>query len=263
MIKIITAVILAVVSIGFFDQAAYATAANMYLAPALAPVTIGEKLSVELRENSGDNQVNVVRAYLVYPADKLGVTSITIAPSFNFTFKSAAENGVIEVFVGTNQPVSSDQLVATIIFEALKESGSAAVNIDADKSYIVGPGDKEVAPLTNTGGGTYTLVEKKAAAQATPVMPTPTPPATSITPAQKPPPPPTAVASENKISVALATPNTRRAKEPTYVSFWIPIVILVVSLLVSILRAKGYKVHSVSRHFTFLSSGRTKKYHAS
>lgn len=261
-VKTLLATILALTTVTLSDGKAFAASATIYLSPNAGTIYKGDNLAVELRENSGDKEVNIVRAYISYPIDKLSVEDIVISPTFNVVIKSSAKDGSIEIFAGkSNQPVSGDKLVATITIRAISDSGTANLRIDKDNSYVVGPGDPGIEPLAATRGGEYTLSPPPSASAPTPVAPTTKPPVTPAPSKANPSEAPSPVASANKrVSIAVTTPNTQRTKEPLYIGFWVPILTLVATLAVSTLVAKGYTIQSIRRHFLFLGPHKVKKY---
>lgn len=160
---------------GFLTFAHAAGTGSLYIDPTSGSHDINTTFSVDVFENSGSDQVNVVQADLVYDASKLQFVSFDASGSgFNYDpGVSIGGNGSISIVRGVSSggTVSGQQKIASINFKALTGSGSTSVSFAAS-SYIIRPSDGQDVWNGVTTGGAYTLTTP---AVVTPPTPTPTP----------------------------------------------------------------------------------------
>jgi hypothetical protein len=179
--KLLLTIIVATIFGGLTAGSAHATGtAGFSLSPASGTYYKGDSFTVQIYEN-GDN-VNAVQAKLTYDAAKLSCDSAggdSAFPSIAFAYCS---DGTVEIsrFMNGTATVSGSQLVGSMTFTALVDTGSAVINFIAP----VMDGEKVVAPGTriasngadvwngNTAGGTYSFA----------AIPAPVPPAPDPTP---------------------------------------------------------------------------------
>ncbi len=235
--------------------------ASMYLSPGSATLSQGETLSIQVRENSGEEPVNGVQANLSYPANLLDLITIdTSGSSFGIEAQNQGADGVIKIGRATISPVKGDQSVATITFKAKTNDAVAAVSFTEGSQITSSNTFTNI--MTSSNGGNYTL--KAAPPTPKPVEPPPKPIIAPVVPATPPvePKATSSVASANKkVSISITTPNTRREKTQSSVGFWVPLIVLVTTLAVSTLVTKGYNTRGIRRHFLFLFPHKFKKYH--
>jgi hypothetical protein len=162
----------ALVGLGLFPAQALAASANLYLSPASGSVSNGSTITVSVRENSGNTQVNAAQANLSYPTSLFDVTSVTSSSAFNIVAENSYGNGSIRIGRGASPAVTGDQLVATIRFKAKTSSGSASVSFTAGSAITANDGNGTNI-LSGSSGGVYTL---------TPVPPAPPAAAKDTTP---------------------------------------------------------------------------------
>lgn len=216
---------------------AQSSAASMYLSPASGEIAEGETLTVQLLEDSGEEQANVVKANLTYAPEQLEFAGVDDSDSgFNIPVKATGENGNIEIIRGAVPAVYGEQLIIKINFKVKMQHGTTSINI-AEDSQIVRPAAPDSPPkniLSTSRGGTYAIKPTPP-----PPVPAPTaalsPPPASPVSRQRPAPVLTQVAAdEDKVSLALATPSGERREKQSQLSFWIPVFILALTLIASI-----------------------------
>lgn len=160
-----------------------AAGANLYLSPGRQDVAFNTSFSVEVRVDTGNEEINAVQSNLSYPADKLDFISISNDGSaFGIEAENSGGNGSVKiaraVTPASGQPprsVSGDLLVATVTFKAKSTASQATVGF-ADGSYV-GRTSDGANILAGTTPGTYTV---RAASE--------TPPPSAPPPAPQPPP---------------------------------------------------------------------------
>lgn len=139
----------------FMPFAVYADSATLYLSPASGSVSKGSILTVNVRENSGNEPVNSVQANLSYPANLLDFVSVSSSSAWSVVAENAGGGGSVRIARGALPAVSGDQLVASVRFKAKTDSGTASINF--------APGSAVVSANSNTDvksgerGGNYTL----------------------------------------------------------------------------------------------------------
>lgn len=152
----------------------FAAAATLYLNPASGNKPLGTDFVVEVRENSGTDPINTVRAHLSFPVDKFQVVSIdrttSAFPVISANYYSNTSGlikleGGTSVDSGVNVPVSGNQLVAIITFRPLT-TGSGAINVDSTSAVVrtIDQNGTQVGEniLTTRTGATYTIVDSTA-----------------------------------------------------------------------------------------------------
>lgn len=144
---------------------AYAASATMYLSLSAS----GSDLIVSVRENSGSEPVNAVKADLTYSTSSLTYSSIRSSSAFSIVAQNSGGNGSVHVDRGALPAVSGDQLVASVVFRSKVSNGTVTVNIANSSSVISASSNTNI--LASTKGGSYTF--KTTVAKAAPVDKTP------------------------------------------------------------------------------------------
>lgn len=262
---IILILISAFFGIGLFGAVSASEPAAMYLTPAVSTVNTNSNLVVQLRLNTGNEPVNAIQASLSYPAQTLQVAEIETPASLTKfpSFEDVTDSGTIELTrVAFPKPIIGEQLVVIIKFNVLADSGTAAVNVNNDKSAAYSS-NSNTNILKDTKGGEYTIAPDQPVQAPVPVAPVapPPPPAPaedSSRDVQKLQP---KIAPENrKVSVSIVTPKTKREKDPSNTSFWIPMTFLSTTLALTGLRAGGYRLPKIRRHFSFMIPAKRKHF---
>lgn len=253
MIKFTTVALMVLLSYGAIGNQAQADetpSATLYLSPSSTTVKQGDTLTVDMRENSGDDKINAADIYLSYPFDRVEIVSVINSSAFNLVLKNKYDGGLIRLTAAAFDPpskkthVTGDQSIATITFKALASSGTADFRFEKE-SVLTSPGYSKNA-LKSSSGGNYVLTS-----------PAPLPLATKPAPPKSTPkrePAPTVIASANneRVTLSVTTPNTERRKEQNQVGFWVPLLVLVGTMLVSTMAASGFSMKGIRRHFMFL-----------
>ncbi|HET8709310.1 MAG TPA: cohesin domain-containing protein [Candidatus Saccharimonadales bacterium] len=131
-------------------------APSLFLTPAKGNFTVGSTFTVQIRENSGSNQVNSVQANLTYSQTLLQfVSADTTGSPFTTTVQNSGGSGVINLGVGLlASSVGGDQLVGTITFKVLA-SGTAAVAFDTGSGVASAASNTNICQVQT--GATYSL----------------------------------------------------------------------------------------------------------
>lgn len=237
-----------------YAEAEPAPSATLYLSPSSASLKQNEVLTISIREDSGDEKVNVVQIGLTYPTDLLEFAGFDDSESgFSISFKASDGEGKLEVTRGATPAVSGDQLITKVNFKGKANSGSAVLTFTDNSKVVQANPPKELKK--NASGGTYIL-----APAAPTLVPATNKPPSAAKPVPKAPAPSNEPASR-QLSVAVTTPNTQKRNEQNQVGFWIPLLILAGTLLVSTMAASGFTTRGIYRHFKFLRPvNRIKRY---
>lgn len=126
---------------------------------------VGDAITVSIRENSGSEQTNAVRAEFTYPADLLQyVTADASGSNFTVVAREVGRDGSVSFHRGSTTPVSGDQLVARAIFKVVK-SGTAVLNFK-DSTIAVSSKDNATNVAKAKANVSYTLTAPAAPAPA-------------------------------------------------------------------------------------------------
>lgn len=150
---------------------AHADTATLSLSPASKSVAKGAVLSVSVRENSGAEPVNSVQANLTYPANLLDFVSISSSSAWGIVAQNTGGGGSVQIARGANPAVSGSQVVATVLFRAKADSGTASINFAAGSAVISANSNADVK--SGESGGNYTLTAPAPAPAAAPKDTTP------------------------------------------------------------------------------------------
>jgi len=132
---------------------------TIYLSPGTQSIQQGNTFTVQVRENSVSQQVNVVQSNLVYDAAKLDFVSIdTSASAFDWTLDNTGGSGLVKIGRGVMAApgyVTGDQLIATVTFRAKFSPGTTSITFTADSKAANG----SIDVITTTTPGTYTVFD--------------------------------------------------------------------------------------------------------
>jgi hypothetical protein len=111
---------------------------------------------LQIWENSYDKTVNAVQANLTYDQAALTFTSIDASNSA-FTIQAVSKGGGGTVTIGRGQtnPLSGNQLVATVNFKVTGTSGKASVNFSSSSQVASATSHNDI--LAKAYGGIYTI----------------------------------------------------------------------------------------------------------
>jgi hypothetical protein len=134
-------------------------APTIYLNPLTKSYAVGATFTVELREDSGSQQVNAIQANLTYPTDKLEFVSIDATGSgFSTQAQNDGGNGQIAIARGSTTAQSGNQLIAKITFKAKTATGSVTVPFVSGTQMVSSATNRNIlSSLSSTGGGSYTI----------------------------------------------------------------------------------------------------------
>lgn len=138
-----------------FNMARAAGSANMYLMPASGTYGKGDTISVAIHENSGSSSVNAAHVALTYSAKNLTFVSIGSSSAFNINAPSSGGSGSVKIDRGALPAVSSDKVIATVIFKVTDTSGTANIDIASDSAVLSSSDNTNI--LTSRTGASYTL----------------------------------------------------------------------------------------------------------
>jgi hypothetical protein len=129
---------------------------QLYLTPASSTLRAGSTITVQIRENSGTTPVNAVQANFAYPADMLQFGSIS-SNGTAFGVEAQADNlaGIVRIARGSTNPVTGDQLVATVTFTSKAAHGTANLAFTPESALITSVTNSNL--LTSTGSASYRL----------------------------------------------------------------------------------------------------------
>ena len=156
--------ILIIGSVAFFgvrqNQASHAAGTGVLsLSPSSGSYVVGSNVAVQIRADSKTDLVNAVQASLTYDAAKLQYVSIAEGTAFpTVAATSTGTSGVIRLARATlpGAEVSGSNLVATVTFKVLGNTGTTNVSFDSAFSYIVRSSDNADV-LGTTNGAAFTM----------------------------------------------------------------------------------------------------------
>lgn len=133
------AIIAVVVMAGLYAVSrTFAATASLTLVPSTTSVNIGDMVTVQIRENSSTDPINVVQANVAYDATKLQFVSFDETGSAFPTVVTITQTaGTVQAARGTNggTSVTGDQLVTKLNFKALT-AGSVPLTIAAGSAVV-------------------------------------------------------------------------------------------------------------------------------
>lgn len=128
--KIIYSILAGTFLAPLFSQYALATTGVIYITPASSSMQINSSKTLSLRINPG-TKVDGVQATVTYSAASLRLNSVDTSSSpFSAQLQKSVSSGSITLALGNlSGGVSTDALIATMNFTALKSSGSTVLSI--------------------------------------------------------------------------------------------------------------------------------------
>jgi hypothetical protein len=132
---------------------------TIYLNPASQTVGPNGTVTIDVRENSSTTTVNALQANFTYPTTLLTFVSADYTGSaFSIQAESSGASGQVKIGRGTTTPVSGDQLVAHLTFQASTTGGAATMAFNTGTALVSSTTNADIlGSLTATGGGTYTV----------------------------------------------------------------------------------------------------------
>jgi hypothetical protein len=132
---------------------------TIYLNPSSVVIGPNGTITVDVRENSSTTTVNAVQANFTYPTSLLTFTSIDATTSaFSVQAENTGSAGTVKIGRGTTTPVTGDQLVARVTFQASATGGAANMAFISGTSLVNSTTNTDIlGSLAATGGGTYTI----------------------------------------------------------------------------------------------------------
>lgn len=146
---------------GMVPHTAFAASSALWLSPATKSVQIGDTFPIEVRLNTGGDEITSVQIDLVYDRTALEFVSSTQSGS-PYQFAIVEDSGdakrisvaVMPTSTGANGATGSNELATTATFKALKGSGTYPITLK-DTTKVLRKDNTE-SPVTRTGGS-YTL----------------------------------------------------------------------------------------------------------
>lgn len=112
-------------------------ASTLYFSPSSGNLKNGQNLSVEIKVNSGQENINAITASFVYPANQLTLDSITVNESvLPIVAEKTVGTGTIKISGANYTPFSGDQLLATVNYIVNSDSSAAAFIFTQDSAVV-------------------------------------------------------------------------------------------------------------------------------
>lgn len=137
-----------------FTGTASAASGSIFFSPASGSLTVGNIITINVKENSGEDEVNVAMATIVYSIDKLEFVDIVSSPAFSIPVPAPNTAGIIKVAKAALQPVTGTQTIASVRFKVLS-AGTTTISFDSETFLAM----KEVLVTDSSIDGTYVLKE--------------------------------------------------------------------------------------------------------
>lgn len=144
-------------------QRVFAASATLSLVPNTLTVAVNQTFNVEIRVNSGGENINTVTANLTYPADKIKVAKIDTANSFaTIWFESSInqQTGKIKLTGSLPSPGTSgtNLLLATLNLQALAQTTAGNPGaLSFDNTSAIYRNSDNTNILSSTSSGQYTI----------------------------------------------------------------------------------------------------------
>jgi hypothetical protein len=134
------------------------TPPSLYLNPAAQTVAPNTAFTVEVHENSGTANINVVQANLSYNAANLTLNSIDYSTSaFSLQAQNTSSNGNILIARGQPGGLTGDQIIAVLHFTS-NTAASTTVNFASGSMLVESVNNTNILPsLTSTAGDNVTV----------------------------------------------------------------------------------------------------------
>lgn len=177
----LVAIIAVVVMAGLYAVSRiFAASGTLTLVPSATSVNVGDMVTVQVRENSGTDTVNVVQSNISYDATRLQYVGVSETGSgFGLVAQTANNGGVLQLARATqggSPALTGDQLVTTVTFKALAV-GTIGLTFSSGSAIVRSTDATDILAVKN--GTTLTLADL-----AAPSIPTglaaPSPALTSI-----------------------------------------------------------------------------------
>jgi hypothetical protein len=132
---------------------------TIYLNPASVVLGANGTFTVDVRENSSTTTVNAVQANFSYPTTLLTFVSIdTTGTAFSVQAENTGGSGLVKLGRGTTTPVTGDQLIGKVTFQAGATGGAANLAFVSGTALVNATTNQDMlGSLAATGGGTYTI----------------------------------------------------------------------------------------------------------
>lgn len=136
---------------------------KLFLSPAAGSFFVGSTFDVALTLDTGDTTINAVSAELIFPADKLQITSPSSGSSFISLWAEQPSFSNTEGFINFSgivlEGIKTSSGIVTVITFRVIESGEAVIKFLPTSSVLANDG-KGTKVLGQTLGGKYTLKPK-------------------------------------------------------------------------------------------------------
>ncbi|MBI4065155.1 hypothetical protein HY409_02200 [Candidatus Gottesmanbacteria bacterium] len=140
-----------------------APATTLLLAPSTFTKKIGDEFTVEIKINTGENQVLTTELHLTFDATKLQAISIVNGPLFpNVLSSGVVESGAASITVGaanSTSPVTSSGTVATLRMKALEKTDAPVSIRFAATTFVGALKESSKNVLIGTTPATVTITE--------------------------------------------------------------------------------------------------------
>jgi len=133
------------VLVPFTSSLVAAASASMSLSVSSSSVAKGSYLTVYIRENSGSEPVNAAQANFSYPSNLLQYSSISNSSAFSVVAQNSAGGGSVNIGRGALPSVSGSQLIASVTFKALTDSGTASFGFTGGSSVVSANSNTDIA----------------------------------------------------------------------------------------------------------------------
>lgn len=109
----------------------------LYITPAKQRLSADQSLYASVWVDSKNKPVNAVQAVITYPVDKLlYISSDSTSSQFDIQAETTNQQGRLVIARGSTKPLTGSQLVATITFKPIAESGQALLSFDAASQLL-------------------------------------------------------------------------------------------------------------------------------
>lgn len=203
-----------------------APATTLSLLPSSVTKKVGEKISLEVSIDTGENQVVVAEVHLVYDPLKLEAQTITNGSAFpNILASGVVDRGTASITVGAtdqSHPVKGTGTVAVVTFLTLDVTDAPVSVKFASNTFVGGLHETTVNVLVGTSPASVTIAANPDATPSITPSPTSTPldlslatPSATLTPT----PTGTASAEVSPSAIAILAPvskETVNAGKPTF-----------------------------------------------
>lgn len=139
-----------------FPDKSFATS-TLYFSPSSGSLSKGQNLTVYVRVNSGQENINAVSANLLYPASQFAINSVTVNESvLPVVAEKVVGGGIIKISGGSYTPFSGDKLLATVNLNVNSDVSVASLGFGED-SAVVRSGDN-MNDLSVRQGASFSFV---------------------------------------------------------------------------------------------------------